>query len=918
MEQNKTEANLFTETLPGDKTIDQRKENFKKFFTKNSNWIFYLILAFLVWLASFIRIKNLWGLKDITTGTWTLGPDLDPYLFLRWAQHIAEHGTIMANDAMRYVPLGFDPSGEMMLLSYLIAWFHKIVSIFVTEATVTYSAVIYPVFMFALTTIAFFLMTQKIFQYGLKNKKYSYVLSLISTALFIVLPSVLPRTIAGIPEKESTGFFFLFITFYFFIIAWNSRSLKKSTFFSLLAGITTGLMALVWGGSVFIYLTIALTVLLSYIFVGTTKNQIITYTIWILVFMILLLTFSTRFSFLVLLGSTSTGLVYFVLGVLLVDYVLFRHSKSSEILTPVKKPLRKIPDKLVSILVTIVIVIILALVMFGPSFFITKSTEVVDRLIHPFGTERFILTVAENRQPYFLGEWTGSFGPAVQGISITFWLFIIGSVLLFHFTFKYLLKKEKIILTSSFAIFLFALIFSRYSPSSKFDGVSTISNFLYFGGMLLLVASFIYVLNKYRKEDKLYLFRRIDFGPLLLLVMFFLGIVAARGAVRMIMILTPFTTIMISFFIIITYQRFRKPQQDFKIISAIILILVAASTLFVFYNHYQQSSISAQNFVPSIYNQQWQKAMSWVRNSTPEDSVFAHWWDYGYWLQSIGERATILDGGNRYVYWNHLMGRHVLTGQSEDEAMDFLYTHKATHLLIDSTEIGKYSAYSLIGADINFDRYSFIPTIFMNHQMDQEQRDQMIHFFQAGFSLDGDMIINQNGQEIFLPAGKAGVAGVKVIEKEGKLTDPEAILVYNNQQFNVPMKYIYYNGELLKFDGIDLGIFVFPNIVQNQQGLSIDQMGAALFLSQRTVNSNLARLYLFDQAENFNLAHSEPDMRIEQLKSQGAQLEDFAYFGAAGGFMGPIKIWDIDYPSDVEHNEDYLLTQYPDERLRIS
>jgi len=34
------------------------------------------------------------------------------------------------------------------------------------------------------------------------------IIALIATAFFVVIPSLLPRTIAGIPEKESAAFFF--------------------------------------------------------------------------------------------------------------------------------------------------------------------------------------------------------------------------------------------------------------------------------------------------------------------------------------------------------------------------------------------------------------------------------------------------------------------------------------------------------------------------------------------------------------------------------------------------------------------------------------------------------------------------------------------------------------------------------------
>ncbi|MFH1290489.1 MAG: hypothetical protein ABIH92_03710 [Nanoarchaeota archaeon] len=55
--------------------IEKRKENLIKFLKTKYEWISYVILAIIVFLAVKIRTKNLPGLKDITTGTWTLGPD---------------------------------------------------------------------------------------------------------------------------------------------------------------------------------------------------------------------------------------------------------------------------------------------------------------------------------------------------------------------------------------------------------------------------------------------------------------------------------------------------------------------------------------------------------------------------------------------------------------------------------------------------------------------------------------------------------------------------------------------------------------------------------------------------------------------------------------------------------------------------
>ena len=132
--------------------LEKRKENFLKFVKKKINWIYYIILAFIIYISLYIRTRNLPKLRDITTGTWTLGPDLDPFLFLRWAKYIAAHGSLMTVDIMRYSPFGYNTASEMKLLSYLIVWFYDFLSFFSKEATVTSAAVLFPVFMFGLTT----------------------------------------------------------------------------------------------------------------------------------------------------------------------------------------------------------------------------------------------------------------------------------------------------------------------------------------------------------------------------------------------------------------------------------------------------------------------------------------------------------------------------------------------------------------------------------------------------------------------------------------------------------------------------------------------------------------------------------------------------------------------------------------------
>src|SRR3989338_1815401 len=97
-----------------EKFIDERKERLFAFLKSKPSLITYVLLAFVIFLALWIRTINVDGLVDVSTSSPTLGPDLDPFLFLRWSEYIVEHGKLFSIDNMRYVPLGFDTTGEYL------------------------------------------------------------------------------------------------------------------------------------------------------------------------------------------------------------------------------------------------------------------------------------------------------------------------------------------------------------------------------------------------------------------------------------------------------------------------------------------------------------------------------------------------------------------------------------------------------------------------------------------------------------------------------------------------------------------------------------------------------------------------------------------------------------------------------------
>ncbi len=892
--------------------VNIRKDKIKKMFRAKKEWLFYAILAAIIYIGVRIRTLNLPGLRDITTGEWTLGPDLDPFLFLRWAKNIAANGSLYAIDNFRFVPLGFETKQELLLHPYMIAWFHKLASIF-GSSSVEQSAAVYPVFFFAITIIAFFLMTKEIFS-GFVKRKDAGIIALISSLFLSVAPAILPRTIAGIPEKESAAFFFMFITFYVFLISWKADDNRVKQYgLALLSGITTAGMALVWGGYVYIFLTIGIALFIAFVFGQINKNEIYVSSIWIVSSLGIMSMFSTRYAISNIFNSTTTLIPIGFVALIIIDYLIFNTNLKLKLKY---ERFKSIPRPLFSIIIVAILGLIASMVFFGPSFLVDKAKDVTRPLITPI-SDRLGVTVAENRQPYF-DEWGSSFGPIAAGIPIFFWIFVIGSIYLYYKTVEIFPSRDRKIMTFFYIIFVLALIFSRYSPNGLFNGTNAASIMFYLIGILCLLGSFGFYYYRYHKNGMAEKFKSISFGIILLFALFFFSIISARGAVRLIMILVPSASIMASY-LLFHFSNKAYSERGKNYVSVIIAVMLILAMIFTAFQFYNISTYTARGYVPSAYNYQWQKAMSWVRDNTGNEAVFGHWWDYGYWIQTIGERATILDGGNYIPYWNHFMGRYVLTTPNNNDALEFLYSHDATHLLIDSTDIGKYGAFSLIGSDENLDRRSSIQTFLRDNSQMIERKNTTTFIYSGAHLLDHDIIYDSNGTRIFLPGERAVVGGIilEVDNNSSKLVRaPEAIIIYDNKQYNLPINQAFKDGEKYSFDGIESGVFIFPSISERNGNINIDEFGAILYLSERTVNSQLARLYLYGMKEpGFNLVHSEDDLYVEQIKQ--ISPKDFGEFMYYQGFRGPIKIWEIDYPSGIEINEEFLDTEYPVELTRI-
>lgn len=81
-----------------------------------------------------------------------------------------------------------------------------------------------------------------------------------------------------------------------------------------------------------------------------------------------------------------------------------------------------------------------------------------------------------------------------------------------------------------------------------------------------------------------------------------------------------------------------------------------------------------------IATNDWLDTLDWIKNNTPKDAVIASWWDYGYWISTMAERATLSD--NSTISTNIITNIAKMLLSSPDMAWNSLNEMQADYVLI--------------------------------------------------------------------------------------------------------------------------------------------------------------------------------------------------------------------------------------------
>jgi len=154
--------------------------------------------------------------------------------------------------------------------------------------------------------------------------------------------------------------------------------------------------------------------------------------------------------------------------------------------------------------------------------------------------------------------------------------------------------------------------------------------------------------------------QNISYPSLMVLIMTFPSLYFASIMVRILLVLFPFQVIVTSIGLDGILSRLKKNKKAIEsimigIVLLCLCIMSTNSTVFLSANQNADNYINYEIEGPHsiLKSDDHREAYRWIYENTNQNSKIISWWDFGYQIASMGERATIVDGNtNNFTHIN--------------------------------------------------------------------------------------------------------------------------------------------------------------------------------------------------------------------------------------------------------------------------
>ena len=799
-----------------------------------------IALCAILLLACWIRVQ---GVNRLPDGQFTSN---DAYLFAGQAQEIAEHGVLPARDMRRWLPHGRDNEQLFPFYAYAIAYTHKAIG-WVFPKLMLYHIQVYAsaiCFTLGLAVLCFFL-----------AHVYGVVFALITALLLATLPGSIERSAAGFGDRDAWCWMLGTLAVTSYLYKESMEPGRHRWIATALAGFTVFLGGLSWEGFGFFVLMIVAVELWKFCTTdmehdpsvdGRTESAyyLKEYLLWMLMFVPWLYLISPAY-------RSGYGFSTHVASLMLIPpLTVFALRGSKFLLLKYVEQLRPHPQKLAWGLTLLSIAA-------GVGYIFMQAGTFAETA-YPFRESQLMQNVGELADPHFR-FWASRYGT----------VFVLGSLGLIT-TCLHLWKWKGVPLTLSLSLFVGTTFFR--TQVNGWIGEDT-CNALFFISLGLTGLSIgIACLRKEVAKDELV--------TLATLAWFLLWVGLSRGGKRhdffIGMPIAYGTAWLLWFFPVHLIQWLKDakivyPHVKEKRATAVFALIVLIPVLFwtPIGGHANKSIYAATRMRPPVPGQgSRSETFKWINETLPKESVIAANWGYGTQLNVLGGVNTVVDSDHFIPHWIHLYYRHVFCAPDEREALEFLKTHNATHLMLtEQGVLSRSQTYSRMGSDENGDRqfelYQLTRTetpIGTPYRMQPQRTDTPLDCIEiARTSPDTlSIIVHFKDENEAIAAGELGETLARDVTVERTVNTPTS-------QISVDIE----NGGL---------VLDFDAETHLRGGYYIPPLGW---------NSLAVKLFLRGE---------HTDIFVPVYPTDDSATKD-------------IKVWEIRYPPDIETDEKYLATE---------
>lgn len=608
-------------------------------FFARARWGAYLLLIIILFIAFWIRIQ---GIDNIPAGQFTGN---DGYFYYWQAQLVSEHGRMPERDMDRWVPLGRDLGQTLNLYGYTLAYTHKVLVHFFPNVSLYHVASYTPpvCFCIGLAVLYFF------FYHTFGQLSAGIVCTLLAT-----FPGTIHRSLAGFADRDAWCFLLgvLAVTTHLMSLQVEHR---RRLIWTLISGFVMFLGGISWEGFG-VFLSVILCVEIWRFLSSETEEGLGLYALWVCCFVPTLYLASPAY-------RSGYGFAEHLFAWMLIPplVLLLLRALRHVLLTrgPFSEKLRPHARGLAFILTLISLLGALGYVWIRNDTF--ASTTV------PLSQNRLMQSVTELKAPLFR-DWVFKYGSV-------FFLGCLGLLI----TCKHRWKKIGTVLILPLVLFTFTTFF-RQILDIRFG--TTISMTLFFIAIAGCAIGFLLLAwqrKTHAPKELTYIAFTLWFLVWVALTRdarrydFFIGVPIAFFTAELIQILSN------------TISCHLKQRTLQSILRPSIAVAILVTVLFFppTVAHTRRSIYAATRMrAAKPGNSSVAKAFEWMKAELPHTAVVAARWSYGSQLNVLGGVKTITDQDHFIQHWIALYRQHVQFAISEREALEFLKTHNATHIML--------------------------------------------------------------------------------------------------------------------------------------------------------------------------------------------------------------------------------------------